>query len=158
MGGYFNDAGVNPSHGAFLDRDISPEAHLLADLAYDETADCYLDLHSCGSGPFFINGMGYAPPETLARQTYIDGAWRVRMRQRDLPAPDWISSPSARKAMGLMGYVYHKAGSLPLCFEGGTGTRYSGDDIHRQIIETYLTLFETMVEIGSREGYRPSLA
>jgi len=155
MGGYFNDAGVNPSHGAFFDRDISPEAHLLSDLAYDETADCFLDLHSCGSGPFFITGMGALSTEFIGRQTNIDGAWRVRMRQRQLPAPNWVNKLSGRKAMGLAGVIHHRSGSLPLCFEGGSGSRYSGGNIHQQIIDTYLTLFETLIEIGVTEGYKP---
>ena len=157
LGGYFNDAGVNPSHGAFLERAISPEAHLLAELAEAETADTWLDLHSCGSGPFFIRGMGFAPPEVGARQAYVDGAWRVRQRQRGLPAPDGAGRPSSRRAMGLAGVVYHRAGCLPLCFEGGTGERYAGENVHRQIVETYLTVFETVFEIGVHEGFRPSL-
>ncbi|MBN1672290.1 MAG: hypothetical protein JXR37_14720 [Kiritimatiellae bacterium] len=157
LGGYFNDAGVNPSQGMFLARDISPEAHLLADLAYAETADCYLELHSCGAGPLFLNGWGFVPAEMTAHQHYIDGAWRMKMRQRGLPAPDGIRKPLARKAMGLIGYVYHKAGSLPLLFEGGAGRRYSGENVHRQIVDTYLTLFETLIEIGVRDGYRPAL-
>jgi len=153
LGGYFNDAGVNPSHGALLERDISPEAHALADLALEETADCFLDLHSCGAGPFFILGSSFIPADLAARQSHFDGAWRARMRERGLPAPDW-STRSQRQVMGLGDYVYHKAGSLPLLFEGGDGHRYSGGDVHRQIAETYLLLFETVCEIAVAEGLK----
>ena len=153
LGGYFNDAGVNPSHGVFLDRSIAPEAHALIDLAYDETADCVLDLHSCGSGPFFIVGYPFIPQEMRARQSHFDGAWRTKMRARDLPAPNWTTR-SHRQSMGLEEFIYHKAGSLPLLFEGGAGSRYKGDDIHRQIVETYLLLFEVVCEIGVEEGFK----
>ena len=153
LGGTFNDAGVNPSHGAFLDRSIAPETHAIIDLAYDETADCYLDLHSCGAGPFFIVGYGFIPPEMSARQSHFDGTWRTKMRARGLPAPTWTTR-SKRKSIAMAEYVYHKAGSLPLLFEGGSGSRYRGDHVHRQIIETYLLLFEAVCEIGVEEGFK----
>lgn len=153
LGGYFNDAGVNPTHGAFLDPAIAPEAHALIDLAHQETADCYLELHSCGAGPFFILGSDFIPADLSARHSHFDGAWRTRMRRRNLPAPNW-STRSRRQVMGLGDVVYHKAGSLPLLFEGGAGVRYGGDDIHRQIVDTYLLLFETVCEIAATEGLK----
>ena len=153
LGGYFNDAGVNPSHGAFLDPSIAPEAHAIADLALSETADAYLELHSCSAGPFFIVGSDYIPPQLAARHSHFDGAWRTKMRARKRPAPDWTTH-SSRGAMGLGDYVYHKAGSLPLLFEGGAGSRYSGEDIHRQIVETYLLLLEAVCEIAVAEGFK----
>jgi len=153
LGGYFNDAGVNPSHGVFLDREIAPEPHILADLAWTETADCFLDLHSCGAGPFFITGYGYIPEEMTTRQSHFDGTWRTKMRQRGLPAPGWTTR-SQREAMGLEQFVYHRSGSLPLLFEGGDGSRYDGDNIHRQIIETYMLLFEAVCEIGAEESFK----
>ena len=153
LGSYFNDAGVNPSHGIFLDRAISPEAHALADLAEAETADCFLDLHSCSAGPFFISENRYIPPEMAARQAHFDGAWRWAMRQRHLPAPTWTTR-SSRQVMGLEEYIYHRSGTLPLLFEGGSGERYSGPHIHRQIIETYMTLFTTVFQIGAEEGFK----
>ena len=153
LGGYFNDAGVNPSHGALLSRTICPEAHALADLALEETADCFLDLHSCGSGPFFILGSEFIPTDLSSRQRHFDGAWRTRMRARRLPAPDW-STRSQRQAMSLDDYIYHKSGAMPLLFEGGDGHRYTGPDIHRQIVETYLLLFEAIGEIAVTEGLK----
>jgi len=50
LGGYFNNAGVNPLHGVFLPPDIAPETHAALALALKETPDCVLDLHSCGAG------------------------------------------------------------------------------------------------------------
>jgi len=153
LGGYFNDAGVNPSHGAFLDPGIAPEAHALVDLAHEETADAYLDLHSCSAGPFFIVGSDYIPSQLAARHSHFDGAWRTKMRVHQLPAPDWTTR-SSRQVMGLGDYVYHKAGALPLLFEGGSGSRYSGENIHRQIVETYLLLVEAVCEIAVTEGLK----
>jgi len=153
LGGYFNDAGINPSHGVFLDPGVAPETHALADLACEETADGFLDLHSCGAGPFFITGYRYIPEEMAARQSLFDGAWRAKMRARGLPAPTWTTR-SRKTVMGLEEFVYHRTGALPLLFEGGNGERYSGDDIHRQIVETYMLLFETVCEIGTEEGFK----
>jgi hypothetical protein len=56
--------------------------------------------------------------------------------------------------MGLEEYIYHRSGTLPLLFEGGSGERYSGPHIHRQIIETYMTLFTTVFQIGAEEGFK----
>ena len=153
LGGYFNDAGVNPSHGIFLDRRIAPEPHLIAERVDRETADCLLDLHSCGAGPFFISGYRHIPDEMTARQSYFDGVWRTKMRTRGLPAPGWTTR-SGRGVMGLEEYAYHQTGTLPLLFEGGNGSRYQGDHIHRQILDTYMLLFETVCEIGVEEGFK----
>jgi hypothetical protein len=153
LGGYFNDAGVNPSHGVFLDRALAPETHMLADLAEAETADCLLDLHSCSAGPFFISGYRYIPDEMTSRQSYFDGAWRSRMRQAGLPAPVWTTR-TGRSVLGLEEFIYHRTGALPLLFEGGSGSRYTTDNTHRQIVETYMLLFETVCQIGATEGFK----
>jgi hypothetical protein len=153
LGSYFNDAGVNPSHGIFLDRQVAPESHALADLAEAETADCFLDLHSCSAGPFFISENRYIPPEMAARQAHFDGAWRSAMRMRNLPAPTWTTR-SSRQVMGLDEYIYHRTGALPLLFEGGSGERYSAANTHRQIVETYMTLFTSICQIGAEEGFK----
>ena len=153
LGGYFNDAGVNPSHGAFLDRTTSPESHALINLVEAETPDAYLDLHSCGSGPFLFSGSRFIPEELAARQSFVDGAWRQKMRDRGLPAPTWTTR-SRRQVMGLDEVMYHRTGLLPLVFEGGSGERYSGIHIHRQIVESYLLLFETVCGIATTEGLR----
>lgn len=159
LGGYFNDAGVNPLHGIFLDRDICPEIHAIADLASEETPDCVLDLHSCGAGPFFILGTQFINDIMRQRQNYIDGVWRTMMRAKNLPAPNWTTI-SKDGAFVIDQYICHQTGSLPLLFEGGTGERYKdkgkGGSIHRQIIETYLVLFHALFEIGATEGFKGS--
>ena len=157
LGGYFNDAGVNNYHGAFLPREIAPEAHAIIDLALEETPDCVLDLHSCGSGPFFIVGYEFIPREMTARQSHFDGAWRTKMRAAGLPTPTWTTRSSGGSIL-LDQYIHHAAGSLPLLFEGGSGSRYTdgsgGRGVHRQIIETYMLLFEALCEIGAEEGFK----
>jgi hypothetical protein len=51
-----------------------------------------------------------------------------------------------------------RAGSLPLLFDGGSGSRYAdganGKSIHHQIIETYLLMFEAVAEVGIEEGLK----
>ena len=159
LGGYFNDAGVNVCHASFFDPEIAPEAHAVADLCHDETADFFLDLHSCGAGPFFIVGSEYLSRREAGRQCMIDGAWRVKMRERGLPAPTWMTGfkPGGGYVL-LQRYVHLRTGALPVTFEGGAGSRYTdgagGRSIYRQIIETYMVLFETLCEVGVEEGFK----
>jgi hypothetical protein len=54
--------------------------------------------------------------------------------------------------MGSGEWIYQRTGALALLFEGGSGDRYSGDSIHRQVLETYLLLLETVCEVGVEEG------
>jgi hypothetical protein len=157
LGGYFNDAGVNPHHGGFLDRSVAPETHAVLDLALEETADCFLELHSCGAGPFFMVGYDFLPPAMSERQSCFDGAWRAKMRAAGLPAPGWTTR-GISSSIVLTQLAYHRAGALPLLFEGGSGSRYKsgagGRSVYRQIIETYMLLFEAVAEIGVEEGFR----
>lgn len=153
LGACFNDAGVNPLHGASFEREAAPETHAIIDLAYRETADCVLDMHSCTSGPFFIIICDFIPKAMVARQSHFQGAWRAKMRARGLPVNPGTSL-SQKGDFHLDHYITHKAGSLPLLFEGGAGPRYKGGNIHRQIIETYMLLFEAVCEIGVEEGFK----
>ncbi len=157
LGAYFNDAGVNPDQGGFLDRSVAPETHAVLDLALAETADCFLELHSCGAGPMFMVGFDHLPERMSVRQAHFDGAWRTKMRAQGLPAPGWTTWATTG-AVILTQLAYHTAGALPLLFEGGSGSRYTdgadGKSVHRQIIETYLLMFEAVAEIGIEEGFR----
>ena len=67
LGAYFSDAGVNPDQGGFFDRALAPETHTVLDLALAETADCFLELHSCGAGPMFMVGFDYLPERMSVR-------------------------------------------------------------------------------------------
>jgi hypothetical protein len=153
LGGYFNDAGVNPLHGIFLDRSTAPESHGLAELAAREVPDCFIDLHSCTSGPFFIIMCEFIPNRMVPRQSHYQGAWRTKMRGAGLPV-NLGTSLSQQGDFHLDHYICQQCGAQPLLFEGGAGERYEGDNIHRQIIETYMLLFETLCEIGVLEGFR----
>ena len=78
------------------------------------------------------------------------------MRARKLPAPGWTTWTQSG-AVILTQLAYHRAGSLPLLCEGGSGSRYTdgatGKSIHRQVIQTYL-LIEAVAEIGIEEGFK----
>ena len=78
---------------------------------------------------------------------------QVGLGDRGLPAPTWTTR-SRRQVMGLDEVMYHRTGLLPLVFEGGSGERYSGRNIHRQVVETYLLLFEAVCGIAVAEGLK----
>jgi hypothetical protein len=163
LAAYFNDAGVNPDQGGFFDRSVAPETHAVLDLALAETADCFLELHSCGAGPMFIVGYDYLPERMSVRQAHFDGAWRTKMRARKLPAPRWTTWGKS-EADVLTQLAYHRAGSLPHPLRVAPALewlehlfqprRANGKGIHRQNIETYLLMSEPVAEIGITEGFK----
>ncbi|MCD6508518.1 hypothetical protein J7M22_18100 [Candidatus Poribacteria bacterium] len=154
LGGYFNDAGVNPLHGVFLPPEIAPETHAALALALEETPDCVLDLHSCGSGPFFIVGDVALPESYNRRQYYIDGFCRRLLQERLGIHRPWMVQ-GKEGALTLNSTYYHLCGALPLIFEGAHGAHEGNRYTHGQIVDMYLTIFEGLMIVGSREGFKP---
>ena len=155
MGGYFSDNGVNPMHGVFLPREIAPETHAILDLALEETPDFFLDLHSCGAGPFFIVGHQCQPERLRIREHYIQGFCRRMLLERGLRPKTWVT-PAGSEVIDLDTAPYHLAGSLCMIFEGASGGQEGNRYSHEEIVDTYLTVFEGLLTIGVREGFRGS--
>jgi hypothetical protein len=153
MGGYFNDARVIPDYGYFLGAALDPEAHALLALALEEHADCVLDLHSCETGPFMIVGDRCLPEFLREAQFRIDGAFRQKLRDRDLGPRPWTVTAGG-EAMDLRALYWHAAGALPLIFEAPNGMYPGHIWPHEKIVDMYLTLFEVMLTIGAHERYR----
>lgn len=69
-----------------------------------------------------------------------------------------LGYPSIGDAFILTQLAYHGAASVPLLFEGGFGSPYTdganGKSVHRQVIETYLLMFEAVAEVGIEEGFK----
>jgi len=153
MGGYFSDAGVNPSHGLFLPREVAVETHAILDLVADETPDLYLDLHSCGAGPFFIPGQPMLPELFRLRSYYIEGVCVTMLREHGL-RPKARSRPSDASVIDLYTAAYHVAGSMCMLFEGAHGGAKSNRYTHAEIVDTYLTVFEGILTVGVRETFK----
>lgn len=153
LGGYFNDAGVNPLHGVFLSPEIAPETHAALALALEETPDCVLDLHSCGVGPFFIVGDAALPEIYNRRQYYLDGFCRQLLRERLGIHRAWTTRGS-EGALTLDGAYYHLCHALPMVFEGAHGAQEGFRYTHDQIVDSYLTMFEGLMTVGSKEGFK----
>jgi len=154
LGGYFNDKGVNPTHGVFLAPALAPETHALLQLALEEVPDCVLDLHSCGSGPFMIVGGGFVPESYRRRQYYIDGVCRSALAGRNLGPKPWTVEGSER-ALTLNDAYFHVCHALPLLFEGAHGAQEDNIHTHDEIVDTYLTMFEAVLGVGQLEGFKP---
>jgi len=155
MGGYFNDAGANPAHGVFLPREVAVETHAVLDLVLEETPDLYLDLHSCGSGPFFIPGQPMLPELFRLRSYYVEGHCVRLLRERGL-RPKARSRPSAAQVIDLYTAAYHVAGSMCMLFEGPHGAQKGNEYTHEEIVDIYLTTFEGLLAIGAEEGFKPN--
>ncbi len=153
MGGYFSDAGVNPAHGVFLPREVAVETHAILDLVLEETPDLYLDLHSCGAGPFFIPGQPMLPELFRLRSYYIEGHCVKLLRERGL-RPKARSRPSEARVVDLYTAPYHIAGSMCMLFEGAHGVQKGNEYTHEEIVDTYLTVFEGILSVGVREGFK----
>ena len=153
LAGTFNDLGVNPQHGVFLSPEVARETHAL--LALEETPDFVLDCHSCGSGPFVIVGGPGLPERVHRRQAYLDGAFRRALRDRLGIHRRWGANWGEDSVLSLDSAYYHLCGALPLIFESGDGTIEPYRWTHTQIVDTYLTVVETVLVVGVREGLRP---
>jgi hypothetical protein len=154
LGSYFNDAGVNPLHGVFLSPEIAPEAHAALALALAEAPDCTLDLHSCGSGPFFLLGDVSLPESYNRRSYYIEGVTRGLLWERMGIHRPWTSA-GIEGALTINSAYFHLCGALPLLFEGAYGSHEGNRYTHAQIVDTYLTVFEGVMAVGARERFRP---
>ncbi len=153
MGGYFSDAGVNPAHGVFLPREVAVETHAILDLVLEETPDLYLDLHSCGAGPFLIPGQPMLPELFRLRSYYVEGHCVKLLRERGLrPKARW--RPGEARVVDLYTAPYHIAGSMCMLFEGAHGGAKSNPYTHAEIVDTYLTVFEGILSVGAREGFK----
>jgi len=153
LGGYFNERGVNPTLGVFLGGDLAPETYALLELAVEEAPDCVLDLHSCGSGPFFIVGGKFIPENYVRRQYYVDGAFRSALAQRNLRPKPWTVE-GGEQALTLNEAYFHVCHALPLLFEGAHGAQKNNRYTHAEIVDTYLVMFETVIRIGVQEGFK----
>jgi hypothetical protein len=154
LGGYFNDAGVNPTHGVFLSPEVAPETHAALALALAETPDLVLDLHSCGVGPFLIVGDAALPASYQNRQHYLDGFLRRSLRDRLGIHRTWTTM-GFEGALTFTTACYHACGALPIVFEGPNGAQEGFRYSHAQIVDMYLTMFEAVMTVGVEEGFRP---
>ncbi|MBT4501925.1 MAG: hypothetical protein HOC74_29605 [Gemmatimonadetes bacterium] len=153
LGGYYNDAGVNIQHDDFFSPDMAPETRALIDLVRDETPDCFITLHSCGSGPFLI-----APENLISQQCQFHqaqvGALIADRHRRDGLRPGGGTRTEPRGGFYFHTALYHTSGALPLIFEYPHGLDmkpFSFDEI----LDVGLGLFEEVIRYGVTCRYWP---
>lgn len=153
LGGYYNDAGVNIQHDDFFGRHIAPETRALLDLVRDETPDCFLTLHSCGTGPFLTGPDSFIPTGHQYRQAQVAAIVADRHRREGL-------RPGGGPKVGPVGGFYlhtalhHTSGALPLLFEFPHGLAMKPFAFD-EILDVGLTLFEEVMRFGLTHGFRP---
>jgi len=153
LGGYYNDAGVNIQHDDFLAARVAPETRALIDLIREETPDCFMTLHSCGSGPFFTGPDNFIPEAYQYRQAQISALVADRHRR------DGLRPGGGAKAGPTGGFYFHTAlhhtsGALPLLFEFPHGLEMKPFTFD-EILEVGLSLFEEVMRFGITYGFRP---
>jgi len=157
LGGYFSDAGVNPAHGVFLPREVAVETHSILDLVVEETPDLYLDLHSCGAGPFFIPGQPSLPDPYRVWGFHMQGVCVRMLREAGL-RPKVRRRASGTPVIDLYTAPYHLAGSMCMLLEGPNGGQKSNPYTYEEIVDIYLTVFEGLLTVGVNEGFRPGIS
>ena len=153
LGGYFNDKGVNPAQAAFFPEDLAPETRAILRLVESEAPDCVFDLHSCGSGPFFIVGGRFIPEDLTRRQHHIGGVFKRIMSEHGLRAKEWTAK-GGEDALSIYSAYYHVSGALPLVFEGAHGAAESNRCSKEDIIESFMAAFEAVAWVGAAEGFK----
>lgn len=153
LGSYYNDAGINIQHDDFLGPKVAPETRALMDLIRDETADCFLTLHSCGSGPFVIAPDRYISQACQFHQVQVAALVADRHR-RDGLRPGGGTHTEPRGGFYFHTAMHHTSGALPLLFECPHGLEmklFSFDEI----VDVGLGLFEEVVRYGVGCRYWP---
>jgi len=153
LGGYYNDAGVNIQHDDFFARQIAPETRALIDLIRDETPDCFMTLHSCGSGPFFSGPDNFIPQSCQYHQAQISALVADRHR-RDGLRPGGGPKTGPRGGFYLHTALHHTSGALPLLFEFPHGLAMKPFTFD-EILDIGLSLFEEVMRYGITCRYQP---
>jgi len=153
VGGYYNDAGVNIQHDDFFAPAVAPETRALLDLVRAETPDCFLTLHSCGSGPFLIAPENHLSPRCQFHQVRI-GALIAARHRRDGLRPGGSTGVEPRGGFYLHTALQFACGALPLLFEmpHGLATKPFSFD---EILDIGLSLFEEVMLYGLACRYAP---
>ena len=140
VGGYYNDAGVNIQHDDFFAPRGAPETRALLDLVRAETPDCFLTLHSCGSGPFLIAPENHLNQRCQFHQAQL-GALIADRHRRDRLRPGGSPRVEPRGGFYLHTALHYASGALPLLFEFPHGLEMKPFTFE-QILDVGLGLFE----------------
>jgi hypothetical protein len=153
LGGYYNDAGVNIQHDDFFAAQVAPETRALIDLVRAETADCFMGLHSCGSGPFITAPENLIAPRCQFHQAQIAALVADRHR-RDGLRPGGGSHTEPQGGFYLHTALHHTCGALPLLFEFPHGLAMKPFTFD-EIVDVGLSLFEEVMRYGVTCRYAP---
>lgn len=153
LGGYYNDDGYTLSSCDPFVGAGTPEMKAFFDLFRAERPDCYLEFHSCGAGPFFLNCRNSIPSSYQQKNSQIRAAVASRHLQEGL-RPRVLRARKPSDKFGLQSYVTQIAGSLPLLFEFPNGQKHNPYKLE-EIVDVGLFLLEELLVFGSRFRFRP---
>ncbi len=153
LGGYYNDAGVNIQHDDFFAPQLAPETRALINLVRDETPNCFMTLHSCGSGPFFTGPDNFIPQAYQYRQAQIAAVVTDRHR-RDGLRPGGGPKAGPTGGFYFQTALHHTSGALPLLFEFPHGLEMKPFTFD-EILDIGLSMFEEVMRHGITYGFRP---
>ncbi len=153
LGGYYNDAGVNIQHEDFFAPQLAPETRALIDLVRDETPDCIMTLHSCGSGPFFTGPDNFIPQAYQYCQAQLSAVVADRHR-RDGLRPGFSPKTGPTGGFYFHTALHHTSSALPLAFEFPHGLEMKPFTFD-EILDIGLSLFEEVMRFGITYGFRP---
>lgn len=153
VGGYYNDAGINIQHDDFFAPGVAPETRALLDLVRAETPDCFMTLHSCGSGPFLIAPENHLNERCQFHQAQL-GALIADRHRCDSLRPGGGPRVEPRGGFYLHTALHFTSGALPLLFELPHGLEMKRFTFE-EILDVGLGLFEEVMRYGASCRYAP---
>lgn len=154
MGGYYNDAGVNPQHDDFFGPSLCPENAALRDLFRREIPDGFLTLHAHGGHTSLTSPDAYVSPGYRRKQSEAAFYILSRLASEGIEVMDPGRSTGPAWSFNFQTYFHHAAGALPLLCELPHGLRQRPCPLDR-IIDAGLTVVEAWGDFALRFGLRP---
>ena len=155
LGGMYNDAGVNIQCDDFFAPKVAPETRALIDLVRDETPDCFITLHGCEEGPFFVGPNDFIPQTYRYRQAVVAALVGERHRKEGLkPEIERVVHTTPMDGFSIQNILHDTSGALPLLFEFPLGVEEKPFTFG-EIVDVGLTLYDELIRFGLTYGFRP---
>lgn len=148
LGGYFNDAGINPMHDEFF-TPMGPEAPAILKVAIEEGPDLVVSLHSHEPAPALLRP-AYVPTEVQQDIRSLAAEYYALLDKRNLPHDSpFEARPEGGKnpeSFNLTSALHHVCGAGSFTFECPHGLSDGCPVTFEQILDIQLTLYEAMLQ------------
>lgn len=148
LGGYFNDAGINPMHDEFF-APMGPEAPAILKVAIEEGPDLVVSLHSHEPAPALLRP-AYVPTEVQQDIRSLAAKYYALLDKRNLPHDSpFEARPEGGKnseSFNLTSALHHVCGAGSFTFECPHGLSDGCPVTFEQILDIQLTLYEAMLQ------------